>query len=84
VGSARGPLFTATVNGTKGTIGIRGHLDRVGAELLCGSVVALQRLGHQHIGIRLAPGATLDAEARAALAALARRLSGDGVELKIP
>jgi anti-anti-sigma regulatory factor len=84
--SAQAPLFTATVNGTRGTstIGIRGHLDRVGADLLCGSVVTLQRLGRQHIGIRLAPGATADADARAVLAALARRLSGEGVELEIP
>jgi ABC-type transporter Mla MlaB component len=37
--SAQVPLFTATVNGKRGTIGIRGHLDRVGADLLCGSVV---------------------------------------------
>jgi anti-anti-sigma regulatory factor len=82
--SAQVPLFTATVNATRGTIGVRGHLDRVGADLLCGSVVALQRLGRRHIGICLAPGATVDAEAREVLAALARRLSGEGVELGIP
>jgi ABC-type transporter Mla MlaB component len=81
--SAQVPLFTATVVGKKGTIGIRGHLDRVGADLLCGSVVALQRLGRQHIGIRQAPGATVDGEARVVLAALARRLSAEGVQLEI-
>jgi hypothetical protein len=44
----------------------------------------LQRLGRQHIGIRLAPEATVDAEARAVLGALARRLSREGVQLGIP
>jgi hypothetical protein len=71
------------VNGTKGSIGINGHVDRVGADLLCGSVAALQLQGRQHIGIRLAPRATMDADARAVLAALARRMSGEGVELGI-
>ena len=71
------------MNGKRDTIGIRGHLDRVGADLLCGSVIALQRQGRRHIGIRLAPGATVDAEASAVLAALARRLCATGVELGI-
>jgi hypothetical protein len=72
------------VNATRGTIAIRGHLDQVGADLFSGSVVALQRLGRRHIGVQLRPGASVDADARRALTALAQRMSADGVQLGIP
>jgi len=72
------------VDGARGLIAIRGHLDEVGADLLSGSVMALQRLGRRRIRVRLRPGATVDADARRALTALARRMSAEGVRLGIP
>ncbi|MGY1831154.1 hypothetical protein ACI8AA_12130 [Geodermatophilus sp. SYSU D01180] len=72
------------MDGARGTIAVRGHLDRVGADLLSGSVVALQRLGRRRIDVQLRSGATVDAAARRTLTALAQQLSAEGVRLGIP
>ena len=79
----RAPLFTAGVDQLRGSIRVRGHLDRIGAQLLCDSLVALQRGGHQHLTVRLHPAATADAEARAVLTDLAARLATDGVHVDL-
>jgi anti-anti-sigma regulatory factor len=81
-GSPQAPLYTASVNRAGGTITVGGHLDQIGAELLGGTVVTLRRLGHRRIHVLLRPGATLDADARGVLTALAQRMSADGVELR--
>ena len=79
----RAPLFTAGVDQLRGSIRVRGHLDRIGAQLLCDSLVALHGWGHQHLTVRLHPAATADAEARAVLTDLAARLATDGVQLDL-
>ncbi|MGY1820622.1 hypothetical protein [Geodermatophilus sp. SYSU D00079] len=77
------PSFTATVDQHHGLIRTRGHLDALAADLLRGSVVALQRQGHLQVTVRIGPSATVDAEARAVLADLADRLAADGVRLLV-
>ncbi|MGY1635728.1 hypothetical protein ACI78V_03640 [Geodermatophilus sp. SYSU D00742] len=77
------PTFTATVDQRQGLIRTRGHLDAVAAELLGGSIVALQRLGHRRIAVRLGHQVTVDAEARAVLAELGAGLAADGVCLVV-
>ena len=77
------PVFTASVDQARGAIRTRGHLDLVGAELLCGTVVALQRCGHRHITVLIRPPATVDADAGRLLADLADRLAADGVRLEV-
>jgi hypothetical protein len=77
------PVFTASVDQGRGAIRTRGHLDLVGAELLCGTVVALQRCGHRHVTVLIRPPATADADARRLLADLADRLAADGVRLEL-
>jgi hypothetical protein len=76
----RAPLFTARTDPTAGIICTRGHLDRVGAEVLCRTVTALQELGHRRIVVRLGAGTVAD-DARALLTDLARRLLTDSVGL---
>jgi hypothetical protein len=80
---AQSPSFTATVDRASGTIRVRGHLDGTAVDLLSGSVVALQRLGHLHVVVRLMPAATVDAGARRLLAGLADRLRADGVRVEV-
>ncbi|SNX96879.1 hypothetical protein SAMN06893097_105219 [Geodermatophilus sabuli] len=77
------PSFTATVDQRTGVIRTRGHLDALAADLLVGSVVALQRLGHRRITVRIGPQATIDDDARGVLADLDGRLSADGVRLAV-
>jgi hypothetical protein len=77
------PLFTATVDEARATIRTRGHLDRLGADLLRGTVEALQRRGHRRITLQLQPLATADLEARVVLSSLARQLSTDGAQLLV-
>jgi hypothetical protein len=74
------PLFTARTDPTAGVISTRGHLDRLGAEVLCRTVSALRQLGHRRIIVRLGT-ATVTEDAHALLTDLARRLGGDGVGL---
>ncbi|MGY1710147.1 hypothetical protein ACI8AC_11625 [Geodermatophilus sp. SYSU D00758] len=77
------PGFTATLDQGSGAIRVRGHLDAVTADLLRGGVVALQRLGHRQVTVRLMPAATVDAEASRLLAGLAERLAAEGVRLEV-
>ncbi|MGY1639648.1 hypothetical protein ACI782_00745 [Geodermatophilus sp. SYSU D00703] len=71
------PSFTATVDQARGVVRARGHLDEVGADLLCGTVLALQRHGHRQITVRLQ--ATVEPPARAVFDELTQRLAADGV-----
>ena len=80
---AQAPSFTAAVDQATATVRVRGHVDRLGAELMCDAVVGLQRSGHRHVAVQLLPPATLDAEARRVLADLAARLAEDDVQLDV-
>ncbi|RBY76789.1 hypothetical protein DQ238_16080 [Geodermatophilus sp. TF02-6] len=75
------PSFTATLDQVHGVVRTRGHLDALAADLLSGSIVALQRQGHRELTVQLRPLATIDADARRLLTDLAGRLAVDGVRL---
>ena len=77
------PSFTATLDQRRGIVRARGHLDVHAADLLCGSVVALQRQGHRQVTVRLEPQATADDAARELLARLADTLAAEGVRLVV-
>lgn len=81
--SPQAPSFTASLDQRQGVIRARGHLDVLAADLLCGSIVALQRRGHREVTVRLRPLATADDDARELLARLADTLAVDGVRLVV-
>ncbi len=75
-------MSTARIDRTTGTVSIRGHLDRVGAEALCRVVTALGQLGHRQVVVQLGCSTATD-DALALLAHLARRLpAGDRLVLR--
>ena len=77
------PSFTASLDQRQGVVRARGHLDVLAADLLCSSIVALQRQGHRQVTVRLRPLATADDDARELLARLADTLAVDGVRLVV-
>jgi hypothetical protein len=77
------PRMTATVDQARGAIRARGHVDRLGADLLCGTVQTLRRSGHRRITLELGPFATADAEARRLLDCLAGELRTRGASLTV-
>ena len=81
--SPQAPSFTASLDRRRGVVRARGHLDVVAADLLCGSIVALQRRGHRQVTVRLQPLATADHDARVLLARFADTLAADGVQLVV-
>ena len=81
--SPQAPSFTASLDQRRGVVQARGHLDVLAADLLCGSIVALQRRGHRQVTVRLRPLATVDDDARELLARLADTLAADGVRLVV-
>jgi hypothetical protein len=81
VAAAAPPTFTCRVDRGHGTVRVRGHLDRVAAEALLGTVGALRRLGHRDVTLELAPGTTTDADADAVLAGVTRRVAAGGGRL---
>ena len=81
--SPQAPSFTASLDQRQGVIRARGHLDVLAADLLCGSIVALQRRGHRQVTVCLRPLATADDDARELLARLADTLAVDGVRLVV-
>ncbi|WP_448611414.1 hypothetical protein [Geodermatophilus sp. URMC 60] len=81
--SPQAPSFTASLDQHQGVVRARGHLDAFAADLLCGSIVALQRRGHRQVTVRLEPLATADDAARELLARLADRLAAEDVRLVV-
>jgi hypothetical protein len=81
--SPQAPSFTASLDQRRGVVRARGHLDVLAADLLCGSIVALQRQGHRQVTVHLRPLATADDDAREVLARLADTLAADGVRLVV-
>jgi anti-anti-sigma regulatory factor len=81
--SPQPPSFTASLDQRHGVVRARGHLDVLAADLLRGSIVALQRRGHRQITVRLEPLATADDAAREVLARLAGTLAAEGVRLVV-
>jgi hypothetical protein len=72
------PLFTARTDEKAGVIRTRGHLDEVGAEVVCRMLAALLEPGPRRIDVRLGPATVVDAGALKLLCEHARRLAVDG------
>ena len=81
--SPQAPSFTASLDQRHGVVRARGHLDALAADLLRGSIVALQRQGHRQVTVRLESRATADDDARELLAQLADTLAAEGVRLVV-
>ncbi len=81
--SPQAPSFTASLDQHRGVVRARGHLDVLAADLLCGSIVALQRRGHRQVTVHLRPLATADDAARELLACLGEKLAAEGVRLVV-
>ncbi len=81
--SPQAPSFTASLDQRQGVVRARGHLDVLAADLLCGSIIALQRRGHRQVTVRLRPLATADDAARELLARLTETLAAEGVRLVV-
>lgn len=79
----RAPSFTASLDQHRGVVRARGHLDVLAADLLCGSIVALQQRGHRQVTVHLRPLATADDAARELLACLGEKLAAEGVRLVV-
>ena len=77
------PSFTASLDQRRGVVRARGHLDVLAADLLCGSIVALQHRGHRQVTVHLRPLATADDAARELLDRLAGTLAAQGVRLVV-
>ena len=67
----------------RGTVRVRGHLERLGAELLVAQLGLLLRGGHRELTVQLAPTASADPEVLAELSELAACWGADGVRLVV-
>jgi hypothetical protein len=76
------PMLVVRPDAGTGTLRVRGHLDRVGADLVQGNVEALHRRGHRHVHVRMEPP-TADPEEQALLMGLVARFAADGVRLVV-
>jgi hypothetical protein len=81
--SPQAPMLVVRPDPVRGTVRVRGHLERLGAELLVAQLELLLRLGHHALTVQLAPTSTADPEVRAQLAELAGRWAADGVRLVV-
>ena len=82
MGEALSPLLVVRPDARTGTLRVRGHLDRVGADLVSGSAEALVAQGHRHLHLRLEPP-TADPEELALLTGLVERFSDSGVRIVV-
>src|SRR3712207_9106914 len=78
--SPQAPTFTASLDQRHGVVRARGHLDALAADLLRGSIVALQRQGHRQGTVRLGPMATVDGDGHELLAGPADKQASGGSE----
>ena len=81
--TAQAPLFTATVDDARATIRARGHIDRLGADLLRGTVESLQRRGHRQITLQVELFSSINPEAHVVLRSLVTELRTRGVRLTV-
>jgi anti-anti-sigma regulatory factor len=73
--------LTEVVDGRIGTVRARGRLTRAGADLLRGSVVALQGLGHSRVVLDLRGLESIDADGLRELHVLQQETRAAGGEL---
>jgi hypothetical protein len=76
------PVLVVRPDARTGTLRVRGHLDRVSADLLVGSAESLCRQGHRHIHLRLEPP-TADPDELALLTELVERFADCGVRIVV-
>jgi hypothetical protein len=72
-----------TVDEESAVIRVRGRVDRLGADLLRGTIENLVRRGHEDITVAIGASARVDPIARAVLAAVAGRLASRNGRLRI-
>lgn len=75
--------YSETIDDETSTIRVLGRVDRLGLDLLRGTIEELRRRGHAHITVAFARSATVDESARDVLAATAELLAGDGGRLTL-
>jgi hypothetical protein len=75
--------YSETIEDETSTIRVLGRVDRLGLDLLRGTIDELRRRGHAHITVAFEPSATVDGSARDVLAATAELLAGDGGRLTL-
>ena len=71
-----GWTYSETVDEASAVIRVRGRVDRLGADLLRGTIENLERRGHRDITVAIGAHARVDPVARAILAAVAGRMAG--------
>ena len=75
--------YRETIDEANSAILVRGHVDRLGVDLLRGAIEELSRRGHRHITVTLEEPGTVDPYSRAVLAEVADALEGCGGRLTI-
>jgi hypothetical protein len=74
---------TETIDEERSAIRVRGRVDRLGVDLLRGTIEQLGRRGHRHITVTVDRGDDVDACARAVLAEVAADLADHGGRLTL-
>jgi hypothetical protein len=68
--------YSETIDEERSAIRVRGHVDRLGVDLLRGTIEQLSRRGHRHITVTMEHPDNVDTCARAVLAEVAEGLAG--------
>jgi hypothetical protein len=75
--------YRETIDEANSAIRVLGHVDRLGVDLLRGTIEELSRRGHRHITVTVEEPGTVDAYARAILAEVAELLERRDGQLTI-
>jgi hypothetical protein len=75
--------YSETIDADESTIRVRGRVDRLGVDLLRGTIEELSRRGHQDITVTMDDDVDVDPAARVELDELATGLAGRHVQLTI-
>jgi hypothetical protein len=67
--------YSETIDEAKSAIRVRGRVDRLGVDLLRGTIEELSRRGHRHITVTMEHPDNIDACARGVLAQVTARLA---------
>jgi hypothetical protein len=75
--------YRETIDEANSAIRVRGHVDRLGVDLLRGTIEELSRRGHRHITVTVEHPGSVDTYARAILTEVAHSLEGCDCRLTI-
>jgi hypothetical protein len=75
--------YRETIDDEASTIRVRGHVDRLGADLLRATIEELDRRGHEHITVTIERSSSVDRCAQVVLAETAARLAGRDSRLTV-